>query len=75
MFIFSILFSFSPRAKNNMDHTEFMFLLTGGVGLENKLANPAPDWLSDKSWDEICRMCDLRGFKVKRGCGINCSYF
>ncbi|CAI8001099.1 Dynein heavy chain 7, axonemal, partial [Geodia barretti] len=50
-------------AKNNMDHTEFMFLLTGGVGLENKLANPAPDWLSDKSWDEICRMCDLKGFK------------
>ena len=41
-----------------------MFLLTGGVGLENKLANPAPNWLSDKAWDEICRMCDLKGFQV-----------
>lgn len=39
-----------------------MFFLTGGVGLENKLANPAPSWLSDKSWDEVCRMCDLQGY-------------
>ena len=49
-----------------MDYSEFMFLLTGGVGLENKLANPAPNWLSDKAWDEICRMCDLKGFQVER---------
>ncbi|XP_012938548.1 uncharacterized protein LOC106011908 [Aplysia californica] len=40
-----------------------MFFLTGGVGLENKLANPAPSWLVDKSWDEICRMSDLKHFK------------
>ena len=46
-----------------MDHEEFMFFLTGGVGLENKLRNPAPQWLSDRSWDEICRMCDLKAFK------------
>ena len=46
-----------------MDHEEFMFFLTGGVGLENKLQNPAPQWLSDRSWDEICRMCDLKAFK------------
>ena len=43
-----------------------MFFLTGGVGLENKLANPDPSWLSDKSWDEICRMCDLKAFKEFR---------
>lgn len=71
---------------------EFMFFLTGGVGLENKvrkkfnqhfsfrqcqqhlsylsldyvslqLENPDPSWLSDKAWDELCRMCDLHGFK------------
>ena len=46
-----------------MDHQEFMFFLTGGVGLENKIPNPAPAWLSDKSWDEICRMCDLKAFR------------
>ena len=32
-----------------------MFLLTGGVGLENKETNPASDWLSKKSWDEFSR--------------------
>ena len=95
---------------------EFMFFLTGGVGLENKvnmaigvflypyfttkvedvflhprtldakrneqqtnfqvvykspsqlffvpqLENPDPSWLSEKAWDELCRMCDLHGFK------------
>eukprot|EP00794_Sanderia_malayensis_P007414 gene7414-8234_t len=49
--------------KNELDYEEFIFFLTGGVGLENKIPNPAPSWLSDKSWDEICRMCDLPGFK------------
>ena len=59
-FIACCLFS---RAKHEMDRDEFMFFLTGGVGLENKLKNPAPEWLSDKSWDEMCRMCDLKAFK------------
>ena len=51
------------RAKGDLDREEFMFFLTGGVGLENKLANPDSKWLSDKSWDEICRMNDLPKFK------------
>ncbi|XP_077977539.1 dynein axonemal heavy chain 12-like [Glandiceps talaboti] len=50
-------------AKKEMDHEEFMFFLTGGVGLENKLENPDSTWLSDKSWDEICRMTDMKAFK------------
>jgi len=36
-----------------------MFFLTGGVGLENKHLNPASEWLSDKSWDELCRLDEL----------------
>ena len=35
----------------------------GGVGLENTYSNPDSSWLSEKSWDEVCRMCDLPGFK------------
>ena len=28
-----------------------------------QLENPDPYWFSDKAWDELCRMCDLHGFK------------
>lgn len=54
------------RSKHELDRDEFMFFLTGGVGLENKLANPAPTWLVDKSWDEICRASDLKPLKKFR---------
>jgi len=37
--------------------------MTGGVGLENDVPNPGPDWLLGKSWDEICRLDDINTFK------------
>lgn len=46
-----------------MDYSELMFLLTGGVGLQNTIANPDPSWLQDKCWDEICRANELPGLK------------
>ncbi|KAF6774643.1 hypothetical protein AHF37_06013 [Paragonimus kellicotti] len=49
-------------ARGELEMSEFIFFLTGGVGLENKLANPASSWLSDKSWDEICRLSSLKSF-------------
>uniref|UniRef100_A0A674H7Z3 Dynein axonemal heavy chain 12 n=1 Tax=Taeniopygia guttata TaxID=59729 RepID=A0A674H7Z3_TAEGU len=52
-----LLFSFllcCNLANNEIEHQEFMFLLTGGVGLKNEHKNPDPSWLSDKSWDELC---------------------
>lgn len=39
-----------------------MFLLTGGVGLKNSIPNPVPGWFLDKSWDEMCRLNELKTF-------------
>uniref|UniRef100_F6XKS1 Dynein axonemal heavy chain 7 n=4 Tax=Ciona intestinalis TaxID=7719 RepID=F6XKS1_CIOIN len=58
-----ILCSNLTLAKGELSRDEFLFFLTGGVGLENKRANPDSSWLSDKSWDEICRMKDLPAFQ------------
>ncbi|XP_030590036.1 dynein heavy chain 12, axonemal [Archocentrus centrarchus] len=50
-------------AKGEIKHSDFMFLLTGGVGLQNTTANPDPTWLQDKSRDEICRASELPGLQ------------
>ena len=45
-----------------LDDEEWRFLLTGGVALDNKYRNPAPDWLLDKSWAEIVRCSNIFAF-------------
>nr|XP_061802869.1 dynein axonemal heavy chain 12-like [Nerophis lumbriciformis] len=50
-------------AKKEIEYSDLIFLMTGGVGLQNTLANPDPSWLQDKSWDEICRANELPGLK------------
>jgi len=42
-----------------VDDSVWRFLLTGGVALHNPHHNPAPYWLSDKSWSEIVRASHL----------------
>ena len=46
------------RSQGKLKNEELNFLLTGGVGLENTIPNPAHSWLSAQSWDEMCRMND-----------------
>ncbi|NWJ00116.1 DYH3 protein, partial [Crypturellus undulatus] len=55
-----LLFSFLltvgiMKGKDQIDDEVWRFLLTGGVALDNPHPNPAPEWLSDKSWGELVR--------------------
>lgn len=61
-----LMFSYIMCAKmmlstGEMNHDEHIFLITGGIAVENPLRKPA-DWIPDKSWDEICRINDLHVF-------------
>lgn len=42
-----------------------MFLVTDGIGLKNEVLNPGPNWLHDKSWNEICLLDELTEFHGK----------
>lgn len=49
--------------KGDVTEDEYVFLLTGGITVENKRKNPASEWLNNKQWDEICRVDLLPAFK------------
>eukprot|EP00118_Oscarella_pearsei_P018868 m.196512 g.196512 ORF g.196512 m.196512 type:complete len:4008 (+) comp39530_c1_seq1:67-12090(+) len=53
------------KNRNEVENEEWMFLLTGGVGLDNPHTNPTK-WLPAKSWDELCRLSDLSRFQGLR---------
>ncbi|CAH1117610.1 unnamed protein product [Phaedon cochleariae] len=60
--LYSLLLSINlMKSRDEIDTSEWMFLLTGGVGLDNPHINPT-DWLVTKSWDELCRLNDLPDF-------------
>jgi dynein heavy chain len=63
--VFSFMLSISIlRAAGEIDSGEWRFILTGGVGVaESQCPNPEPSWISDKTWNEICRVSDIAPFK------------
>jgi len=57
-----ILCSSILMGQKVISRTEFNFFITGGVGLDNPMPNPGKPWLTDKSWDEICRVDSVPSF-------------
>ena len=58
-----LLFSFSlttrlMQAHHKIPKSEFYFLLTGGVAVDNPYTNPSKEWISEKMWGEICRVTE-----------------
>uniref|UniRef100_A0A1B0F9M2 AAA+ ATPase domain-containing protein n=1 Tax=Glossina morsitans morsitans TaxID=37546 RepID=A0A1B0F9M2_GLOMM len=61
--LFSLILNINlMKTENLVDNAEWLFLLTGGVGLDNPHKNPAK-WLGVQSWNEICRLSELPNFK------------
>ncbi|KAI8893820.1 dynein heavy chain and region D6 of dynein motor-domain-containing protein [Globomyces pollinis-pini] len=52
------------RGGGEIDADEWMFLLTGGLTLDNNLPpNPAPEWLRDRAWGEANRVSHFQAFE------------
>ncbi|KAI9104654.1 dynein heavy chain and region D6 of dynein motor-domain-containing protein [Phlyctochytrium arcticum] len=47
---------------DQIDSEEWRFLLTGGTGTDKKLQNPAPDWLSANTWNQVLALSSLPNF-------------
>ncbi|KAI1896260.1 hypothetical protein AGOR_G00092970 [Albula goreensis] len=59
--LFSLLLTVGiMQGKGLVDDEVWRFLLTGGIALDNPYPNPAPEWLSEKSWSEIVRASKLK---------------
>ncbi|KAI5743615.1 hypothetical protein M8J77_020226 [Diaphorina citri] len=61
--LFSLILAVNLRFKaETISMESWMFLLTGGVGLDNPHKNPTT-WMVTQSWDELCRLDELQEFK------------
>jgi dynein heavy chain len=44
--------------RGELNQIENRFMLTGGTSVESARPNPAPQWLTDKSWCTIMEMAE-----------------
>jgi len=42
-----------------IDPDEWRWLLAGGTVVPEKLPNPSPDWISDRSWGDFLMLAAL----------------
>lgn len=63
--VFSVLLSVAiSKSQSRLDVAEWRFLLTGGIAMDkNQPPNPNSNWISEKSWAEICRLSGLPAFE------------
>lgn len=64
-----LLFSFLlvinlMRNDGNLSQTQWMFILTGGISLNNLFENPVT-WLPEQACNELCRLDGVEGFMVR----------
>jgi dynein heavy chain len=63
LFSFNLCLKFMDFRKE-LDAEELRFLITGGAALDEKYPNvPDTTWLTEKSWNEICRLSKLPTFQ------------
>ncbi|XP_076618005.1 dynein axonemal heavy chain 7 isoform X2 [Colletes latitarsis] len=64
--LFSLLLAINLlKQQGNLSLSQWMFLLTGGVGIDNPYANPTT-WLPTKQWNELCNLDNIEPFSGVR---------
>ena len=55
--LFSFMLSLNiMEQEDRLDQAEVRFLLTGGIIPDKLPENPAPEWLSQNSWGQVCNL-------------------
>ncbi|XP_053995911.1 dynein axonemal heavy chain 7-like isoform X3 [Hylaeus anthracinus] len=64
--LFSLLLAINLlKQQGNISLSHWMFLLTGGIGIDNPYANPTT-WLPAKQWNELCNLDNVESFSGVR---------
>ncbi|EFJ44216.1 dynein heavy chain 2 [Volvox carteri f. nagariensis] len=62
--MFSLLLTIKIlQNQNRIDSREWRFLLAGPTSSEPTQPNPAPDWLTDKAWNELLNLSNLPSYR------------